>query len=150
MTGAPRRPLLARAALALVLLACAGLPLCAGAAAAEVKYTHESLRQYEKQLAGGQIREVTINKKVRSVHVTLNSGQHVLAKYAAHEEPKVKAALEAKGVPVHVLAKAAAYKEAKKAVHHKLRYIAGGILIAVVIVVGAVLLIDRRRRALRD
>jgi hypothetical protein len=140
----------------LVLLACllsAGAlasPVAAAAAEGSISYTHESFQQYQKQLAAGEITAATINKKVRSVHLTLKDGRHVLAKYAAHEEPKVVAALEAKRVPVSVLSKAAADKEAKKAVHHKLRYIAGGILIAVIVVVGAVLLYDRRRKSLRD
>jgi hypothetical protein len=125
-------------------------PAAATAAEGTVTYTHESLQQYEKQLAAGEIQSATINKKVRSVHLTLKDGSHVLAKYAAHEEPKVASALQAKGVPVSVLSKAAADKEAKKAVHHKLRYIAGGILILVIVVVGGVLLWDRRRKALRD
>lgn len=150
MIATTTHPLRGWATAALALLACAGVLLTAGRAAAEPTYRHESLQEYEKQLSGGQIREAKINKKVRSVHVTLKNGEHVLAKYAAHEEPKVKAALEARGVPVAVLSKEAANKEAKKPVHHKLRYIAGAILIAVVIVVGAVLLVDRRRKALRD
>jgi hypothetical protein len=139
-----------------VLLACLlsigalASPVAAGAAEGTTTYTHESFQQYEKQLAAREIKSATINKKVRSVHLTLKDGRHVLAKYAAHEEPKVAAALEAKGVPVTVLSKAAADKEAKKSVHHKLRYIAGGILIAVIVVVGGVLLWDRRRKALRD
>jgi hypothetical protein len=37
-------------------------------------------------------------------------------------------------------------KAAAKPVHHKLRYIAGGILVVVIVVVLAVLLIDRRRK----
>jgi hypothetical protein len=48
---------------------------------------------------------------------------------------------------VTTLKPAEAAKEASKApVHHKLRYIAGGILIAVIVIVGAVLLVDRRRK----
>ena len=33
----------------------------------------------------------------------------------------------------------------KKPVHHKLRYIAGGILVVVIVVVGAVLIVNRKR-----
>jgi hypothetical protein len=138
----------------LAFLLCIGAlasPAAAGAAEGTVTYTRESFQEYEKQLAAAEIKSVTINKKVRSVHITLKDGRHVLAKYAAHEEPKVASALEAKGVPVSILSKAAADQEAKKGVvHHKLRYIAGGILIAVIVVVGGVLLWDRRRKALRD
>jgi hypothetical protein len=152
MIAPTRASLTARIAVLLACLTCAAMLAAAVAAGAEgtIAYTHESFQEYEKQLAGGQIQAATINKKVRSVHVTLKDGRYVLAKYAAHEEPKVVAALEAKHVPVSVLSKAAAAKEATKPVKHKLRYIAGGILVVVVIVVGAVLLVDRRRKALRD
>jgi hypothetical protein len=116
----------------------------ASASAAEpvVHYTKESLPEYEKQLAGGQIRAVTINKFLRSLRITLKDGRYVLATYPKHEEANTAAALKAKGVPVTVLLPVAAQKEAKaKPIHHKLRYIAGGIVI-----VGAVLLVDRRRK----
>jgi hypothetical protein len=139
-----------------VLLAClafaGALPVAvAGAAEGSISYTRESFQEYEKQLAANKIKEVTVNKRLRSLRVTLKSGSHVLAQYAPHQEPSTIAALKAKRVPVVVLKPAEAIKEVpKKAAHHKLRYIAGGILIAVVIVVGAVLLIDRRRKSLRD
>jgi hypothetical protein len=120
----------------------------ASAAEATVKYTHESLKAYEQQLASGQIQNATFNKRVRSVHLTLKDGRHMLVKYAAHGEPALAAQLQAKGVPVTVLKPAEAAREAKKIpVHHKLRYIAGGILVAVIVIVAAVLLFDRRRKA---
>ncbi len=141
----------AKTALALVCLGCAFLLTATGALAAEtaIHYQKESLQEYEHQLASGQIAAVTINKLLRSVRVTLKDGRHVLARYEKHHEPAVLAALKAKGVPVTVLQPAAAQTEAKtkhKAVHHKLRYIAGGIVIVVILIVGAVLLIDRRRK----
>jgi hypothetical protein len=118
----------------------------AASAESAVHYTKESLAKYQKQLSSGQIASATFNKKVRSLHLTLKSGQHVLVTYAPHEEPTFAKALEAKGVPVSVLKPAVAAKEAAKPVHHKLRYIAGGILVLVIVVVGAVLLVDRRRK----
>lgn len=124
------------------------LAIAPAGAAAGVHYTKESLQTYEQQLSGGQIASVIINKRVGSVRVTLKDGSHVLAHYLSHEEPKVAAALEAKGVPFTVLRPSEAVKEASKTpVKHKLRYIAGGILVLVVIVVGIVLLVDRRRKA---
>jgi hypothetical protein len=135
---------LSLASLALaMLLAAAPSPAAEGTA---VHFQKESLQEYEKQLSGGQIQSVTVNKRVRSLHLTLKDGRHVLYKYGAHEEPKYVAQLQAKHVPVTVLQPAQAAKEAKKPAKHKLRYIAGGILVVVVIVVGAVLLIDRRRK----
>jgi hypothetical protein len=147
----PKRVLKSRKiALSVACLACALLPGAAVAqAAAEpvVHYTKESLPAYEHQLATGQITAATFNKRVRSVHLTLKDGTHALVRYAAKGEPKLAAQLKAKGVPVTVLKPAEASKEvAKKPVHHKLRYIAGGIVIAVIVLVGAVLLIDRARK----
>jgi hypothetical protein len=132
-------------------LACIGLGLLLAAApslAAEptVHYQKESLQEYEKQLAGGQILTAAFNKKVRSIHLTLKDGRHVLVKYGAGQEPTYLAQLRAKGISVTILQPAQATKAAKKPVKHKLRYIAGAILVAVVIVVGAVLLIDRKRK----
>jgi hypothetical protein len=125
-----------------LLLAAAPSPAAEG----PVHYQKETVQEYEKQLAGREIQAATFNKRVRSIHLTLKDGRHVLVRYAAHEEPKYAAQLRAKGVPVTILAPAQAAKEAKKPVKHKLRYIAGGILIVVVVVVGTVLLIDRKRK----
>jgi hypothetical protein len=145
----PTRP--SAATKTLLSLACTSLGLLLAAApslAAEgtVHYQKESLQEYEKQLAGGQIQAAAFNKKVRSIHLTLKDGRHVLVRYGAGQEPTYKAQLQAKGITATILAPAQAAKKAKKPVKHKLRYIAGGILVVVVIVVGAVLLIDRKRK----
>jgi hypothetical protein len=137
----------------LAAITCLFLASAAIAWAAEptVNYKPESFSAYQQQLASGKIKTVTINKRVRSLRITLTDGSYVLAKYAAHEEPKVAAALQGKGVPVTVLQPAEAAKQiAKKPVKHKLRYIAGGILIVVVIVVGGVLYVDRKRKRERE
>ena len=146
-----RASLTARFALLLAISACAALLPATGAAAAEgaISYKRESFKEYQQQLAAGQIKEVTINKRLRSLRVTLKDGSHVLAKYGRHEEPATVARLKAKGVAVTVLTPAQARKELPP-VKHKLRYIAGGIVVVVVIVVGAVLFVDRRRKAARD
>jgi len=139
-------------ALLLVCLSCALLLPAGLAAGAEgtVTYQHESLQEYEKQLAGGKIQAASINKVLKSIRITLKDGSHVLAKYNKGEEPKVKQAMQAKGVTVTILSHSAASKEAKKSPKHKLRYIAGAIVIVVLIVVGGVLFIDRKRKAQRD
>jgi hypothetical protein len=73
----------------------------------------------------------------------------VLAKYPRHQEPRVLAELKAKGVKVSVLGKAQALAEEKKLPKkHKLRYIVGGVLIAIVVVAGGVALY--RRTSARD
>ena len=150
-SAAPPRLRTALLATILACIACLAVAIAAPRAGAEgtIDYVKESLAQYQSQLAGGQVKEVTINKRVRSLRVTLSNGDHMLAKYAPKQEPKYEAALKAKGVPVTILTPTEAKAELKgKPVHHKIRYIVGGVLILVLIVVGAVLLVNRRRQAL--
>jgi hypothetical protein len=140
----------ARIVVCAVLLACSALMLAAGAAGAASipNYQPESLKTYEQQLASGQIQAVTVNKKLRSLRITLKDGSYALAKYGPKEEPKSVAALEAKHVPVTILTPTEAAKQvAKKPVHHKLRYIAGGIVVVVILIVGAVLYVNRKRQS---
>jgi hypothetical protein len=136
-------------AVPLALLACLALGLLApelsAAEGVQVEYRHESEAAFAQQLASGQVRAVTVNKRVRTLRVTLRDGSYVLARYPAHHEPRVVAELKAKGALVTVLGRAAAEKAAKTPVHHKLRYIAAAILVVVIAIVGAVLLVNRRR-----
>jgi hypothetical protein len=121
--------------------------LGASAAQGAVGYVHETLPEFEAQLKAGQIREATINRRLRSLRLALSDGRHVRVQYHPGEEPRVRSELEAKHVAVSVLTPAQANKEhVKKAVHHKLRYIAGGIVVAVIVIVGGVMLYNRRRR----
>jgi hypothetical protein len=134
----------------LALISCLALALTgpmAYAAEGVITYQHESEADFAKQLAAHEVTAVTINKRVRTLRVTLSDGRHVLARYPKHEEPAVEARLKGKGVTVTVLSKALAEKQAaeKKPVHHKLRYIAGAVVIVVIVLVGVVLLLRRRR-----
>jgi hypothetical protein len=137
---------------ALGLAACAVLCLTLGAAAARaddasINYETETLKAYEGQLDSGQIASVVVNKRLRSLRVTLKSGQHVKARYNAHQEPAMVSALRAKNVPVSILSKAEAEKEAKAVPrHHKLRYIVGGAVIVVVLILAGIVLFIRRKR----
>ncbi len=110
-------------------------------AATVIHYQHESYQTFQGQLAHGEIRTATFNKKPHSVHVLLVDGRHVLAVYPSHDEPQIAAALSAKGVSVSV----EKHKSKTAPVHHTLRYIAGGILVIVILAILAVLLIGRRR-----
>ncbi len=153
MIRTTKTSLTARTALCLALLVCLSLGFSAIATAAEptIKYAPESFATYQQQLAAGKVKAVTINKRVRSLRLTLKDGSYVLAKYKPHEEKKVASALEAKGVSITVLQPSEAAKEVvKKPVKHKLRYIAGGILVVVVVVVGLVLFVDRKRKSERE
>ncbi len=136
------------------ILACGclvALAMAPGADGATIVYEPESQTVMLSQLQKGEVQSVVVNKRLRSLRVTLKDGRHVLVKYPAHHEPETVAALKARGVTVAILTPTQAKAEAKKKpVHHKLRYIAGGILIVVIIVVAAVLLIDRRRKMRLD
>jgi hypothetical protein len=134
------------------LLACLLVPLSAARAAeSTVSYVHESVQSYEKQLAAGEIKEATFNKRARNLHLTLTNGQHMLVHYPPKQEQRLASQLRAKGVSVSFLTAAQAKAEAKKKpVHHKIRYIVGGIVIAIIVVVAIVLLVDRRRKRLGE
>ncbi len=132
-------------------LACLlALALCTqvamAATATVIHYQHESYRTFQSQLAHGEIRTATFNKKPHSVHVLLVDGRHVLAIYPSHDEPQIAAALSAKGVSVSV----EKHKTKTAKVHHTLRYIAGGILVIVILAILAVLLIGRRRNLVEE
>jgi ATP-dependent Zn protease len=142
---------LAGQALALILaasLALSGLAAVALAAGGTIVYTHESEAEFAKQLAAKQVKSVEINKRLRTMRVTLADGSHVLASYPKKQEPQTAARLQAHGVSVTVLSKGAAEKEVgkKKSSHHKIRYIVGGVLVIVIVVVVAVLVVNSRRR----
>ncbi len=115
----------------------------AGAQTPVIHYEHESFGAFERQLASGVISSAEFNKKAHSLHLLLKNGKYALVSYPSHEEPQLAAKLEAKGVPVSIEKTKA---KAKAAVHHTLRYIAGGIVVLVIVVVAAVLLVDRRRK----
>ena len=141
----------ARRVLPLALGCCLAAALLASvpglAKGAPSKFTKESRQTYERQLAANEIRDATFNKRLRSLRLTLKDGRYVLYRYPRKGEPALAAQLKAGHVPVTILTSAQAKSEGSKAArHHKIRYIAGGILVAVIVIVGAVLLIDRRRK----
>ena len=126
-------------ALAAVLAAAALTALAVPSLAAAVVYTHESYTEAQKQIAAHQVQKATFNKKAHTVHLTLTDGRHVLASYPSHDEPAIAAQIKATGATVAV------EKAKTKPVHHKLRYIAGGILIVVILIVALVLGLNRRK-----
>src|SRR6266516_301119 len=122
------------------------LSLAAAASAATPVYETESEAVWEQQRAARQIRSATINKFLQTVRTRLKDGRYVLFKYPKGQEPRVRAQLAAKHVPVTVLTHSQAVSEAKKKpLHHKLRYIVGGVVLGLIVLAGAVLLIRRWR-----
>jgi hypothetical protein len=132
------------------LLACLAAALLAPAispAAPTIAYEKESEQTFRQQLAARQIAAVTINKRIRTLRITLKDGRHVLARYPKKTEARVARELKSKGAHVTVLSKPQAEAEAKKIPrHHKIRYIVGGVVIALAVVAAAVVLLRRRRR----
>jgi hypothetical protein len=138
---------------ALAMLLFPALLVAAPRARAEgtVDYTKEDLSQYEDQLNGNQIESVVVNKRTRSLRVTLTNGQHVFAKYGKKQGPKYYAAIRARHVPITFLSPAAVKAEqGSKHPGHKIRYIAGGVLIAVIMIAGGILYFNRGREAVLD
>ncbi|HEY0517316.1 MAG TPA: hypothetical protein VGD00_09365 [Solirubrobacteraceae bacterium] len=145
MTRLTRASGLALAALAALMLTLSA-PLAGALAATAAQFTKESKQAYERQLSKGEIKQGTFNKKLRNLHIETRSGQLFLYHYGKKESKKLAAELEKKHARVTFLTPSQASKEAKaKPAKHKLRYIAGGILVAVVVIVGIVLLVNRRR-----
>jgi len=120
------------------------------AAATAIHFQRESLQALEKQLHAREVHALVFHPTPAPghIHASLNNGTHMSIVYAGSEQAHLTALAQAEGARVTI----AKSTTAKKTVHHKLRYIAGGILVAVIIVVAAVLLVDRRRklRAMAD
>jgi hypothetical protein len=130
--------------MAAVCLALAVTLLAVPAGAATVHFQKESLQAYEGELRHGEVHAVTFHPgtTMGHLHISLNNGGHMTVAYAASQQGKLVAQAQA----VNARVKIATLKTKKTvAVHHKLRYIAGGILIVVILIVLVVLLIGRRR-----
>jgi hypothetical protein len=141
----PRKGLLATTvAGSLGCLLCAAMTASALAGTA-IHFQKETLPALEKQLRSHEVHALVLhpNPSPGHIHASLNNGLHMTIVYASSEQERLVALARAQGTPVAVSVKSTT---ANKTVHHKLRYIAGGILVAVIIVVAAVLLIDRRRK----
>ncbi len=146
-------------AVMLVLCLALALALPSGALAAEEgttttatpHYTKESKKAFEEQLAKGEIKSAEFNKKLRSLHIKGANGTLYLYHYEKKGAKGVEEKLKAKHVSFTILTPKAAAKEAKEkpAPKHKIRYIAGGIII-VLIIIGAIVWYVRRRRVYAD
>jgi hypothetical protein len=129
------------------IFACAVLASVGGVADAATSttsnvYVSESLPTLESQLRSGDVHAVVVRVKSHKVHAALSDGRKVTVAYVPEEEEKIIAVAKARGVPVTVVKP----KTEGIRAHHKLRYIAGGILIVAIIIVVVVLLLNRRRK----
>ncbi len=128
----------------LVLAAVCAPPLLLGLAAAPALATHFQRESYSELLAQLHHREVVavvLHPQGYKAHASLSGGGHFTVVYTPAEVPLLHAASLAGGSSFTI----ATAKPKSTTVHHKLRYIAGGILIVVIVVVLVVLLIGRRR-----
>jgi hypothetical protein len=134
-----------------VVATCAALALLAFAptpspAATVIHFQHESYQQLLAQLHNREVHAVVLHTKGYKAHVSLNDGGHMTVTYSPTEEPRLAALARASGSSFAVAT--STHKAAP--VHHKLRYIAGGVLIVVILVVLAVLLVGRRRELIEE
>jgi hypothetical protein len=114
------------------------------AGASAVHFEKESLHAYEGELRHHEVHAVSFHpgSATGHLHISLNNGGHMTVAYAASQQGALVAQARAANARVKVAALPASKTAA---VHHKLRYIAGGVLILAILVVLAVLLVGRRR-----
>lgn len=130
-----------RAGLALFTAAALLAALAVTAGAAAIVFQTESLGAFNKQLAAGQVHAVTFNKKPHTIHISLNNHQHMLASYDSKNFDALEKQIQDAGVPVLI-----EHPHANTApVHHRLRYVAAGVLIVLIVVIGVVLWLNKRR-----
>lgn len=139
---------LPRALPALLLAVCLSFSGLLAAVALAAPGTTESEAALRQQVSAKQVQSARINKRERTVRVTLKDGTQAVARYPKKQSEATAKRLEAAGVKVTVLTPAEAAKEggtqAKKS-HHKLRYIAGAVVIVAILLGVAALFYIRRR-----
>jgi hypothetical protein len=115
-------------------------------AATAIHFQPEGLPALKAQLHHHEVHALTFHPAPAPghIHVSMNDGRHFTVIYTAAEQPQLIVLAHANGARYAVAI--AKPKAAAKAVHHTLRYIAGGIVIVVILIVAAVLLVDRRRK----
>jgi hypothetical protein len=146
MIHSRRAPRISRIAVSVVCLLGASLAISASAVAATViHFERESVPALTTQLNHAQVHALSFHpaSPTGHVHVSLNDGRHMTVAYTPSEQAQLLALAHAHNTSVTI---AKAKTTTAKPAHHKLRYIAGGILVLVIIVVLAVLLIDRRKK----
>ncbi len=110
-------------------------------ASTPVHFQRESYQALLTQVRHGEVHALVLHPQGYKAHASLDNGGHFTATYPGGEVAQLQALARAHNASFTV-AKAT---HTATATHHKLRYIAGGILIVVILVVLAVLLIGRRR-----
>jgi tRNA A37 threonylcarbamoyltransferase TsaD len=129
-----RRSALAAACAASLLLGLVATPALA------THFQRESYPELLAQLHHREVVAVVLHPQGYKAHASLANGGHITVTYTPAEVQLLRSAATAGGSSFAI-----ATSKPKVAVHHKLRYIAGGVLIVVIVVVLVVLLVGRRR-----
>ena len=140
MSNSISRPLLRPLAAVLCLALLLGTFAAPALAATRVHFQRESYQALLVQIRHGEVHALVLHPQGYKAHASLDSGAHFTATYPPAEVAKLEALARAHNASFTV-----AKATPKATAHHKLRYIAGGILIVVILVVLAVLLVGRRR-----
>jgi hypothetical protein len=131
---------------ALCLLGLGGAVATPALAATVIHFQRESYQAFLGQLRKGEVHAVVLHPQGYKAHISLDNGGHMTVTYPPSEVANLEAQAHAKGASFAV----ATATHKATAVHHKLRYIAGGLLIVVILVVLVVLLVGRRRALVDD
>jgi hypothetical protein len=115
-------------------------------AATTAHFQRENYQMLLVQIRRGEVHALVLHPQGYKAHASLDDGGHFTATYPPTEVGQLQALARAHNASFTV---AKATHTATTA-HHKLRYIAGGILIVVILVVLAVLLVGRRRALSED
>jgi ATP-dependent Zn protease len=118
----------------------AALTLLAPADALGAVHATEGYQALLSQVRSGNVTVAVINRRPHDVKVTLKSGAVQEAIYPPADEKALARSLRAHGATVKFT------KAKKPAVHHKLRYIAAGILGALIVVGGGLWFVSRRQQ----
>ena len=141
LASVPAMPLHARRPVALFIAVLLVVTALFAAPAVALRSKAASVSALQGQIDAGKVRSATFNKKAHTVHITLTDGTRELVSYPSHNEPQLAAQQQAKGARVKV----DRAKTTKKPAAHRLRYIAAGVLVVLVVIVALVLGLNRRR-----
>lgn len=111
---------------------------------AAVRFQRESAGAFHRQLADHTIRSATFNVLADHLHLLMKDRRLMLVDYRPAEKAKIEGQLRAAGVLI------TAERATAAPVHHKLRYILGGVLIVAIVAVTIVLLLGRRRKLAQE
>jgi ATP-dependent Zn protease len=121
-----------------VIMLAAGSLTYVPSALAVASLTDESLAAFEGQMAGHQVRAVSLVSSTHTFHVALRDGRKMRVVFPAGEQQRLMTQIKSAGITVKV----AKVKPAQA----KTRYILGGVVIALIALAGGGWLLLRRKR----